>query len=194
MVKLRDYVAVDLEISSKRYKFFRISTIKDGSLVVSPQIKPIMEGSIKGSMDDIHISQHVSGKNHIKINNLETETFHFPSITQIANRKCKWYFCINAKDKGPEEIFNLNKKKSCCYAGYYLANLSALPKEWFTIYVEISAVQRRGKLPRALLFSHEVSFKGFFIHICMCDGISKKIRSKKELSFKINPTSCRLGS
>jgi len=187
MVKVKDYVAIDLEIDSKKYKLFRISTIKDRSLVVSPQIKPIMEGSIKGSIDDIHISQHISGKNHIKIKNLKTKNYQIPSITQIANRKCKWYICINTKDKLPEDIFQINSHKSTVYKEYYLTNLPALPKGWFTIYITISNTKKRNKSMQNLS-SLEILYKDFYVYISLCSGTPKGKGVSRGSNLNINPT------
>lgn len=189
MAKVKDYVAIDLEIDSKKYKLFRISTTKDGSLVVTPQIKPIIEGSIKGSIGDIHISQHISGKNHIKIRNLKTKNYNIPSITQIANKECKWHICIYAKDKLPEDIFDLNKNKNTSYIEYYLVNLSVFPKEWFTIYVEISNRKRKHKSNKGFLLFHKIYYKGFYIYISICNGTPERNKDKKGLDLKIDPIS-----
>lgn len=186
MTKVKDYVAIDLEIDSKKYKLFRISATKDGSLLVTPQIKPIIEGSLKGSMDDIHISQHISGKNHIRLRNLKTKKYHIPSITQISNRECKWYICLNAKDKLPGDIFDLNNNKNTNYTGYYLANLSAFPKEWFTIYVEILN-RKREKKPSKNLLSYKIYYKGFYIYISICSGEPEEKRRKRKQDLSLNP-------
>jgi hypothetical protein len=188
MANLKNYLAIDLEINSRKYKFFRISVTKDGSLIVSPQIKPIMEGSLKGHIDDIHISQHISGKNHIKIRNIKTKSYHIPSITQVANRKCKWYICINAKDKLPKDIFNLNNNKNNSYIEYYLLNLSTFPKEWFTIYIEISTKKEKNK-PNKSLFSQRIYYKGFYIYISICSGVPETKTNKKRQDLKLGPRS-----
>lgn len=179
----RNYTAIDLEIAGIRYKLIRISYSNDGSFYITPEIKDFMGKTINGKITDLHFSNHSSGINHLRIRDIKTDTYQIPQITLMGKKECRWYLCLNLKNKQLGDILNINNKKDFKYSSYELLKIKQIPTNWLTLFLQASkGTMDINKIPLRILGYIKLYYNELNIYITLCEGKVKK--SQKPFGLK----------
>jgi hypothetical protein len=186
----KDYVAIDIKIGEDLYKFARVFKSSDGSIYITPEIKKIIESTVQSPIQDIHIADHASGQNHIRVKGMDIEKFRVKQITQISDKKASWYICINTSNKVPKDIFKLSLKKPSSYLSYYILEIKALPVPWLTMFFRVfrGSIKSEKRTQMKVLDSITIMAFGSRIRVTLCDGAVEKKASKYDLSLSPNGT------